>query len=77
MSRRLFRRIRAQRLLLEYDDLRSGSFEPLRDMPDDRVAVLGLVTTKKPHLESVQELTARIDEASRFISKDRLALSPQ
>jgi 5-methyltetrahydropteroyltriglutamate--homocysteine methyltransferase len=39
--------------------------------------VLGLVTTKKPHLESVQELTARIDEASRFISKDRLALSPQ
>jgi len=73
----LFRRIRAQRLLLEYDDLRSGSFEPLRDMPDDKFAVLGLVTTKKPDLESMQELAQRLDEASRYISRDRLALSPQ
>jgi 5-methyltetrahydropteroyltriglutamate--homocysteine methyltransferase len=73
----LFRRIKAQRLLLEYDDARSGSFEPLRDVADDRIAVLGLVTTKKPDLESMPELIARIDEASRFISKDRLALSPQ
>lgn len=77
MSRQLFRRIKAQRLLLEYDDPRSGSFEPLRDVPDDRVVVLGLVTTKTADLESMQELTARIDEASQFISKDRLALSPQ
>ena len=77
MSRQLFRRIKAQRLLLEYDDPRSGSFEPLRDVPDDRVAVLGLVTTKRADLESMQELTARIEEASRFISRDRLALSPQ
>jgi len=73
----LFRRIKAQRLLLEYDDARSGSFEPLRDMADDKIAVLGLVTTKKPDLESMQELTARIEEASRLIAKDRLALSPQ
>ena len=77
MSRQLFRRIKAQRLLLEYDDPRSGSFEPLGDVPDDRVAVLGLVTTKTPDLESMQELMVRIDEASRFISRDRLALSPQ
>jgi 5-methyltetrahydropteroyltriglutamate--homocysteine methyltransferase len=77
VSRQLFRRIKAQRLLLEYDDARSGSFEPLRDVPDDRIVVLGLVTTKKANLESMQELTERIDEASRFISKDRLALSPQ
>lgn len=77
MSRQLFRRIKAQRLLLEYDDLRSGSFEPLRDVPDDKVVVLGLVTTKKPDLESREELNGRIDEASRFISKDRLAISPQ
>lgn len=77
MSRQLFRRIKAQRLLLEYDDARSGSFEPLRAMPDDKIAVLGLVTTKKPDLESMQELTGRIDEAGQFISKDRLALSPQ
>ena len=77
MSRQLFPRIKAQRLLLEYDDLRSGSFAALRDIPDDKIVVLGLVTTKKPDLESMQELMARIDEASRFISKDRLALSPQ
>jgi 5-methyltetrahydropteroyltriglutamate--homocysteine methyltransferase len=77
VSRQLFRRIKAQRLLLEYDDARSGSFEPLRAVPDDKIAVLGLVTTKKPDLESMQELTGRIDEASQFISKDRLALSPQ
>jgi 5-methyltetrahydropteroyltriglutamate--homocysteine methyltransferase len=73
----LFSRINAQRLLLEYDDVRSGSFEPLRDIPDDKSAVLGLVTTKKADLESIQWLTGRIDEASRYVSKDRLTLSTQ
>ena len=64
-------------LLLEYDDERSGGFEPLRAMPPDREVVLGLVTTKKPRLESVDELRRRIDEAARYVSLDRLALSPQ
>ena len=58
---RVFTRSRFQRFLLEYDDERSGGFEPLRAVPDDRVVVLGLVTTKKPRLESVAELRARID----------------
>jgi 5-methyltetrahydropteroyltriglutamate--homocysteine methyltransferase len=74
---RVFRRSHFQRFLLEYDDERSGGFEPLRAVPDDRVAVLGLVTTKKPHLESVEDLRRRLQEASAFIGLDRLALSPQ
>ncbi len=73
----IFRRIRAQRLLLEYDDPRSGSFEPLACVPDDKIVVLGLLSTKHPHLESVEELIARIREASRYLPLERLALSPQ
>jgi 5-methyltetrahydropteroyltriglutamate--homocysteine methyltransferase len=64
-------------LLLEYDDARSGSFEPLRDVRNDQFVVLGLVTTKKPDLEPIEVLTRRIVEASRYVSKDRLGLSPQ
>jgi 5-methyltetrahydropteroyltriglutamate--homocysteine methyltransferase len=74
---RVFGRSRFQRFLLEYDDERSGGFEPLRSVPEDRVVVLGLVTTKKPRLESVDELRRRIDEATKFIPLERLALSPQ
>jgi 5-methyltetrahydropteroyltriglutamate--homocysteine methyltransferase len=74
---RVFSRSRFQRFLLEYDDQRSGGFEPLRAMPDDRTVVLGLVTTKSPRLETVAELRARIDEASHIVPLERLALSPQ
>jgi 5-methyltetrahydropteroyltriglutamate--homocysteine methyltransferase len=74
---RVFRQSRFQRFLLEYDDERSGGFEPLRAMPEDRVVVLGLVTTKKPRLESVDELRRRIDEAAKLVPLGRLALSPQ
>jgi 5-methyltetrahydropteroyltriglutamate--homocysteine methyltransferase len=74
---RVFRQSRAQRFLLEYDDERSGGFEPLRAMPDDRTVVLGLVTTKKARLESVDELRGRIDEAAKVVPLERLALSPQ
>jgi 5-methyltetrahydropteroyltriglutamate--homocysteine methyltransferase len=74
---RVFRGSRFQRFLLEYDDERSGGFEPLSAMPDDRVVVLGLVTTKKQRLESVDELRRRIQEAATFIPLERLALSPQ
>jgi 5-methyltetrahydropteroyltriglutamate--homocysteine methyltransferase len=62
---------------LEYDTARAGSFEPLRFMTGNKIAILGLVTTKKPQLESKDELKRRIDDASRFIPLDRLALSPQ
>ena len=74
---RVFSRSRFQRFLLEYDDRRSGGFEPLRAMPDDRTVVLGLVTTKNPRLETVDELRARVAEAARFVPLERLALSPQ
>ena len=77
LAERLFPRVNAGRLLLEYDDARSGSFEPLRHVPDDKIAVLGLVTTKSGRRETVAELSARIEEASRFCPLERLALSPQ
>ncbi|MBO0886881.1 MAG: cobalamin-independent methionine synthase II family protein [Acidimicrobiales bacterium] len=67
----------AQRLLLEYDDERSGGFEPLRQVPDDRMVVLGLVSTKYPRRESVAEVTSRVREASSYVDLDRLAVSPQ
>ena len=63
--------------MLEYDDERSGSFQPLRDVPDDKIVVLGLVTTKSPRPETVEELPARIREAARHIDLERLAISPQ
>src|SRR5207245_5597114 len=74
---RVFSRARFQRFLLEYDDERSGGFEPLRAVPEDRLVVLGLVTTKKPRVESVDELRRRIDEASTHLRLPRLALRPQ
>jgi 5-methyltetrahydropteroyltriglutamate--homocysteine methyltransferase len=77
IARQVFRGISADRLLLEYDDERSGSFQPLRDVPDDKVVVLGLVTTKSARRETVEELTARIHEAARHIDLERLAISPQ
>ncbi len=77
IARPIFQGIRAHRLLLEYDDERSGSFEPLREVPDDKLVVLGLVTTKTPRRETPEELMARIREASRYVPMERLALSPQ
>jgi methionine synthase II (cobalamin-independent) len=73
----VFRRARFHRFLLEYDDARSGTFEPLRHVPDDRVVVLGLISTKTPALEATEDVRRRITEASRFVPLDRLALSPQ
>jgi 5-methyltetrahydropteroyltriglutamate--homocysteine methyltransferase len=74
---RIFEKTLFNRFLLEYDDARSGGFEPLRHLPQDRVAVLGLVSTKKPRLETDDEVKRRIEEASRFVPLERLALSPQ
>jgi 5-methyltetrahydropteroyltriglutamate--homocysteine methyltransferase len=75
--KRVFEKSRFGRFLLEYDDARSGDFEPLRAVPADREVVLGLVTTKKPRLESVDELRRRIDAAGKQVPLERLALSPQ
>jgi 5-methyltetrahydropteroyltriglutamate--homocysteine methyltransferase len=62
---------------LEYDDARSGGFEPLRFVPKGKQVVLGLVTTKRGELEAKDELKRRIEEASRFVDLDQLCLSPQ
>jgi 5-methyltetrahydropteroyltriglutamate--homocysteine methyltransferase len=77
IAERLFNQLPHQRFLLEYDTARAGSFEPLRFVPKGRVVVLGLVSTKGPELESLDTLKRRIDEASRFLPLDQLALSPQ
>src|SRR6266436_9304373 len=77
LAERLFPHVRAQRLLLEYDDARSGTFAPLRAVPDDKVVVLGLVTTKSPRRETIDELVGRIREAAKVVPLHRLALSPQ
>ncbi|HKA42300.1 MAG TPA: cobalamin-independent methionine synthase II family protein [Burkholderiales bacterium] len=77
IARTVFRRVRAQRLLLEYDDARSGSFTPLGEVPGDKWIVLGLITTKRPDLEPIDVLEQRIHEASRFVPLERLAISPQ
>jgi methionine synthase II (cobalamin-independent) len=74
---RIFQKTLFNRFLLEYDDHRSGGFAPLAHLPEDRVAVLGLVTTKKPELETETELKTRIEEAARYVPLERLALSPQ
>src|SRR5205809_7142737 len=66
IARTVFRRVRAQRLLLEYDDARSGSFEPPKEVPEDKWVVLGLITTKRPHLEPIDELERRNREESRL-----------
>jgi 5-methyltetrahydropteroyltriglutamate--homocysteine methyltransferase len=62
---------------LEFDDERSGGFEPLRFLPRDKVVVLGLVTSKRPELESKDDLKRRIEEASRYVPLEQLCLSPQ
>jgi 5-methyltetrahydropteroyltriglutamate--homocysteine methyltransferase len=67
----------AQRLLLEYDDERSGGFAPLRFAREDQTVVLGLVTTKRSDMESADELKRRIEEASQYVPMERLALSTQ
>lgn len=77
ISRQLFHKLKAQRLLLEYDDARSGSYEPLGDVPDDKFVVLGLITTKKSQLESPELLKQRVIEATRYVPMERLGLSPQ
>jgi len=73
----VFGGVHADRLLLEYDDERSGTFDPLRLVPEDKVAVLGLVTTKTPRVEPLEQVQARLAEAGSFIDAERLALSPQ
>jgi 5-methyltetrahydropteroyltriglutamate--homocysteine methyltransferase len=73
----LFGTVEAKAYLLEYDTPRAGDFAPLRFMPKDKIAMLGLVSTKSNRIESAGELTRRIDEAAKYMPLDRLALGPQ
>lgn len=77
IARQIFGTVNAQRLLLEYDDERSGGFEPLRHVPEDKTVVLGLVTTKTARRETAGELVARVHQAAKYIPLNRLAVSPQ
>jgi 5-methyltetrahydropteroyltriglutamate--homocysteine methyltransferase len=77
IAEQLFGEIHADRLALEYDSPRAGSFAPLRFVPDDKVVILGLITTKEPELESADLLKRRLEEASEHVPLERLALSPQ
>ena len=77
IAERLFGGLKHHRLLLEYDSERAGDFTPLRFIPKDKIAVLGLVTTKSSELESKDALKRRIDDAARHLPLEQLALSPQ
>ena len=73
----LFNELKVDGFFLEFDDERSGGFEPLRFVPKGKYVVLGLVTSKRPQLESKDELKRRIDAAAKFVPLDQLCLSPQ
>ncbi len=73
----LFNELEVDGFFMEWDDERSGGFEPLRFVPKGKVVVLGLVTTKRGELEQADTLERRIEEASRFVDVDQLCLSPQ
>jgi 5-methyltetrahydropteroyltriglutamate--homocysteine methyltransferase len=73
----LFNELDVDAYFLEYDDERSGDFAPLRHVPVDKTVVLGLVTSKRPELESLESLATRIDEAAAYVPLDQLCLSPQ
>jgi 5-methyltetrahydropteroyltriglutamate--homocysteine methyltransferase len=77
VAEQVFARLAVDALLLEYDTERAGGFEPLRFLAEDKRVVLGLVSTKTPALERKDDVLRRIDEASRFVPLERLAVSPQ
>ena len=77
IAERLFNELDHDRFLLEYDSPRAGTFTPLRFVPQGKVVVLGLVSTKVPELERVDDLKRRIEEASRYLPLEQLAVSPQ
>jgi 5-methyltetrahydropteroyltriglutamate--homocysteine methyltransferase len=77
IAEKLFNTMAADRFLLEYDDARSGTFEPLRFVPRNKIVVLGLISSKRAELESQDQVVQRIKEAARFLPLENLALSPQ
>jgi 5-methyltetrahydropteroyltriglutamate--homocysteine methyltransferase len=77
IAERLFHELAVDRFLLEYDDERSGTFEPLRLVPKGKSVVLGLISTKRPELERKGDVLRRIQQAAKFLPLEQLAISPQ
>jgi 5-methyltetrahydropteroyltriglutamate--homocysteine methyltransferase len=77
IAEKLFASMNVDRFLLEYDDERSGTFEPLRFIPKGKTVVLGLISSKRPQLEDPEELARKIEQAARYVTFENLALSPQ
>lgn len=77
IAKTVFQKSNVDRLLLEYDSDRAGDFSPLRLVPNNKIVVLGLITTKSPKLEQPEEIIRRIEEATVFVPKERLAVSTQ
>lgn len=77
IAEQVFSQVKVDGFFLEYDSPRAGTFAPLRYLGKDKVAVLGLITTKKPAMESKDQIKRRIDEAAKIVPLERLALSPQ
>jgi 5-methyltetrahydropteroyltriglutamate--homocysteine methyltransferase len=77
IAEKLFNLLNVDAFLLEYESERAGTFEPLRFVPRGKTVVLGLVSTKLPEMETVDQLLRRIEEASKYVPVDQLALSPQ
>jgi 5-methyltetrahydropteroyltriglutamate--homocysteine methyltransferase len=77
IAEKLFGQLQVDAFLLEYESERAGSFEPLRFVPPGKTVVLGLVSSKLPAMESQDQLAKRVDEATRYVPLEDLALSPQ
>jgi 5-methyltetrahydropteroyltriglutamate--homocysteine methyltransferase len=77
IAEKAFSSLDVDRFLLEYDTERAGGFEPLRFVPRDKMVVLGLISSKLPALESIDDVRRRIDEAARYVPQENLAISPQ
>lgn len=77
IAERLLNELKHDRFLFEYDTPRAGGFEPLRFLPKGKIIVLGLVSTKVPQLETIEELKKRIDQASQYAPLEQIAISPQ
>jgi 5-methyltetrahydropteroyltriglutamate--homocysteine methyltransferase len=77
IAEKAFSQLNVDRFLLEFDTERAGGFEPLRFVPKDKMVVLGLISSKDPQLESIDDLRRKIDEAARYVPFENLAISPQ
>ncbi|MGB0577070.1 MAG: 5-methyltetrahydropteroyltriglutamate--homocysteine S-methyltransferase [Alphaproteobacteria bacterium] len=77
VAAKLFRKLEIQFYFLEYDSPRAGGFEPLREVPDNKTVILGLVSTKASALEQVDSVKQRLEAAAQYVDMDRLGISPQ